>query len=151
MASRKNKTESLTDISATCVAYNLRKTSRQVTNFYQDVISGSGLQGTQFPLLYAIKLNQPISITELARVLDLDRTTLSRNLKLLEKKAYVFIGTENSDSRLRNVALTALGLQMIEKAMPLWQEAQDRIVEQFGEERWQKMLSWLNEIMTIAK
>lgn len=151
MVSNKNNTHTASDISTVCVAYNLRKVSRQLSKFYQEIISASGLQGTQFPLLYAIKRNQPITITELAQVLDLDKTTLSRNLKLLEKNDYIFIGSQRSDSRLKNVALTAQGLQALENALPLWQEAQDRIVEEFGEERWQQTLQALHELATIAK
>lgn len=150
MAPLKNAAANGADIGAVCVAYNLRKSSRLISKFYQQVISRSGLQGTQFPLLYAIRRYQPIFIGDLAKLLDLDRTTLSRNLKLLEKKGYITFGSEVSDSRFRSVELTEQGAMMLEKAMPLWQEAQERIVGKFGEQRWQEMLQLLDELSSLA-
>jgi len=133
-----------------CVAYNFRKTSRLITSFYRKTISPSGLKGNQFPLLLAIKLKQPISITELATSLELDRTTLSRNLKLLEKHGYINL-EHDSDHRVRNVQLSQNGQEKLDLALPLWQQAQDRITKQFGEERWNNLLESIHEITKIIK
>lgn len=141
------------DISAIppqCVAYNLRKTSRLITSFYRKTIAPSGLKGNQFPLLLAIQLRQPVSITELANSLGLDRTTLSRNLKLLEKQGYITL-ENNSDHRVRNVQLSQDGEERLGLALPLWQQAQDTVIEQFGEERWGTLLESLHEITEIIK
>lgn len=151
MSNDKNSPLNIAAIPSVCVAYNLRKVSRKVTNFYQEKINVSGLQGTQFPLLLAIKLNQPISITELAGILNIDRTTLSRNLKLLEKKGHIFMGAQEQDNRQRTVALTAQGLELFDTALPLWQEAQDDIVSKFGKEKWDQMLNLLTQISDIAE
>ena len=139
----------LSAISSVCVAYNLRKASRKVTKFYQEKISASGLQGTQFPLLLAIKLNQSISITELSILLDIDRTTLSRNLKILKRKDLIVINGENEDNRFRNILLTDQGLSALETALPLWQEAQNAIVAQFGEEQWTEIRASLNKMTSL--
>lgn len=151
MGNDKNSLLNIAAIPSVCVAYNLRRVSRQVTKFYQEKINVSGLQGTQFPLLLAIKLNQPISITELAGILTIDRTTLSRNLKLLEKKGNIFMGAQEQDNRQRTVALTAQGLELFDIALPLWQEAQDDIVSKFGKEKWDQMLKLLTQLSDIAE
>ncbi len=137
------------DISTICIAYNLRKLSRQINKFYNEKISQSGLQGTQFPLLLAIKQNQPITITKLADILDIDRTTLSRSLKLMEKKGYIFFGLQKGDNRLKNIALTAQGLSLIDQALPYWQEAQNEMEEIIGTKQWTEMLKKINQILKI--
>lgn len=140
----------LSEIHTQCVAYNLQKTSRLVTSFFRDTISSSGLKGNQFPLLLAIKLWQPISITELSKSLNLDRTTLSRNLKLLEKKGYISL-EQNSDHRIRNVLLSDEGEMKLKDAIPLWQKAQDKIIKEFGENEWNNLLNSLQTIANIVK
>lgn len=151
MENDKNVPQNIADIPNICVAYNLRKVSRQVTKFYQERIKVAGLEGTQFPLLLAIKLNQPISITALANILHIDRTTLSRNLKVLEKNRHIFMGYQDKDNRQKTVALTAQGLELFDTTFPLWQKAQDDIVNKFGKKKWTEMLELLDQISNIAK
>jgi DNA-binding MarR family transcriptional regulator len=150
MTDNTSKKIELSEIAAQCVAYNFRKTSRLITSFYRKTIAPSGLKGNQFPLLVALKLRQPISITELASSLELDRTTLSRNLKLLEKHDYIQLKHDN-DQRVRNVQLSQAGEEKLALALPLWQQAQDTITKQFGDEQWDTVLESLHEITKIIK
>ncbi|AGF77837.1 transcriptional regulator [Desulfocapsa sulfexigens DSM 10523] len=140
----------LSNIPAQCVAYNFQKTARVITSFYRRTIAPSGLKGNQFPLLLAIKLSQPISITELAKTLDLDRTTLSRNLKILEKNSYVSLEQSN-DHRIRNVQLSGEGEVILNLALPLWQQAQNTIVEKIGKDQWSNLLSSFHDLASIVK
>jgi len=139
---------SLSDVPKECVSYNFQKTARHLTQFYRKTISLSGLQGTQFPLLLAIKLNEPVSISSLAQLLELDRTTLSRNIKRLVEKGYVVLEREE-DLRVRNVQLTENGAETLNQALPLWEKAQNKVIEQFGKEKWEKMLQSMKELEKI--
>lgn len=140
---------SLAHIPQECVAYNFMKTARHLAAYYRKVISPSGLQGTQFPLLLVISLYEPVSITNLAKILELDRTTLSRNLKRLQSRGYINL-EKDADQRVRNVELTQDGIAVLESAVPLWEKAQDSIVLQFGEDNWNNMLKGMQAIEEIV-
>lgn len=138
----------LSDIPKECVAYNFQKTARHLIQFYRKTINPSGLQGTQFPLLLAIKLHEPVSISSLAQLLELDRTTLSRNIKRLAENGDAALEREE-DLRVRNIRLTAKGAETLNKALPLWEKAQNKIVEQFGRENWENMLQSMKKLEKI--
>ncbi|HEY9847811.1 MAG TPA: MarR family transcriptional regulator, partial [Candidatus Caenarcaniphilales bacterium] len=92
-------------ISQVCACFNLRKASRAVTQLYDKVLQPSGLLATQFTLLSAIALTGSVTITRLAQELVMDRTTLARNLKPLERQGLIQI-KPGQDQRTRIVTLT---------------------------------------------
>lgn len=101
-----------------------------------------------FRLLRRLEAAKSISITELAEIVGLDRSTLGRNLRVLRKQSLVEIGT-GKDARSRHVSLTEVGRERLQEAVPLWQKAQlefsevisadtlavlDRVIDQTGEQ-----------------
>src|SRR5215468_6052077 len=68
-----------------CACFNLRKTTRAITQFYNAILQPSGLLATQFTLLAILARDHPTPISALADALGMDRTTLSRNLKPLQR------------------------------------------------------------------
>jgi len=90
---------------ALCTNANLRKTSRAITQLYDEFLRPSGLLGTQFRLLGAVAANSSIALTPLAEALALDPTTLARNLKPLERDGLVEISI-GEDRRTRLVTIT---------------------------------------------
>ena len=109
----------------------VRRAARVVGNFYDVHLKSEGLKGTQFTLLNAIFLNPSITITQLADYLLLNRTTLNRNLKPLERQG---LGrtSHGKDQRTRVLKLTQEGRDILQRALPLWLEAQSGIVETLG-------------------
>jgi DNA-binding MarR family transcriptional regulator len=99
-----------------------------VTQLYDETLRPSGLRITQFTLLVAVALREPVPITRLADTLALDRTTLARDLKPLTERGLVEVAA-GEDRRTREVRLTRHGRDAIGRAYPLWQRAQARIVE----------------------
>mgnify|MGYP003388822835 FL=1 len=110
-----------------CTCFNVRRASRAVTQFYDDIMAPSGIKATQFTMLGAVALMGPASVTRLAEHLALDRTTLTRNLKVLASQGFVAISA-GEDRRERVVSLTDDGQAAIERATPVWHEAQDALV-----------------------
>ena len=139
----------LAEVAAGCACRNLRRTARAVTQLYDKTLRPSGLRITQFTLLVAVALSEPVPITRLADALDLDRTTLARDLKPLTEQGLVQIAA-GEDRRMRVVRLTRQGRQAIGRAYPLWQRAQARIVEGSGPDRWQAVASGLEEVAALA-
>jgi DNA-binding MarR family transcriptional regulator len=105
-----------------CACLQARRQARSLTKAYDTMLAPAGLKLTQFSTI-AVLLAGPLSITKLADALELDRTTLSRNLVPLEKKGYLNL-TESEDARERQVTLTLAGTKAAHAAYELWQQAQ---------------------------
>jgi len=140
----------LAEVAARCACRNLRRTARAVTQLYDQALRPSGLRITQYTLLVAVALSEPVPITRLADALDLDRTTLARDLKPLTERGLVQIAA-GEDRRMRRVRLTPQGRAAMERAYPLWQRAQARIVEGSGPERWRAVAGGLEEVAALAR
>ncbi len=142
----KNALQGLEDAKS-CVCFNLRATSRAVTQFYNSSLQSSGLLATQFSLLAALTADEEgAPISTLASVLGLDRTTLARNLQPLQRNRLIQIATDDHDHRIQLVTITPEGLDKLSVALPLWRQAQQHILEQFGSDRWQVLLGNLSTI-----
>ena len=134
---------------ALCTNANLRKTSRAITQLYDEFLQPSGLLGTQFRLLGAVASNGPIALAPLAEELTLDPTTLARNLKPLERDGLVVVSV-GDDRRTRMVKITENGQTALLKALPLWQESQAWVISHIGEDRWRAMLADWNELASLV-
>jgi len=138
------------EIGRTCACYKMRKAARAVTKLYEEVLRPSGLRATQFSLLMATRVMGPVTVVKLAQVMVIDRTTLTRNLQILEKQGLISI-KPGEDRREREVNLTAEGMEVLTKAIPLWEEAQNRVKKGLGEERLHNLLRDLSEMISLAK
>jgi len=105
-----------------CACSALRRASRAVTQHYERHFRGSGLRATQFTLLATLAQTGPLSISELSSKLGLERTTLSRNLRLIENKGWV-APIAHGDQRVRKMALTLKGRKKAATAFPVWKRA----------------------------
>ncbi len=128
-----------------CACFNTRKAARAVTRFYDEMLAPSGLKATQLTVLGAISISGPTRMSELADMLALDKTTLTRNLKLLEAGSLIAIAA-GADRRVRVVALTRAGADAVDRALPRWREAQRRVIKHLGEARWRRLVADLAEI-----
>ena len=132
-----------------CVCGNLRKAARMVTQIYDASLRPLGIRLTQNSLLAMISMSKDQTIIELADRMVMDRTTLTRNLRSLEKKAYIKI-IKGKDQRERRVALTYSGLRLLVKTYPYWQKVQDQIAEKMGEERLHRLFADLAGLRQIT-
>ncbi|MDR2056198.1 MAG: MarR family winged helix-turn-helix transcriptional regulator [Desulfovibrio sp.] len=118
-----------------CYCATARKSARALTALYDAALEPAGLRVTQYSLLKNVQRMGPVSLLRLGEALRLDRTTLVRNLKLLEKNAMVRFEPDAA-SRARLVSLTEKGEQSLTEATHLWLKAQTAVHESFsGEER----------------
>ena len=133
-----------------CACFNVRKTARVVTQLYDEILRPTGLRITQFALLMAARSLEPVTVTRLAKLGAMDRTTLTRNLRPLEEQGLIRIAP-GADRRERQVTLTPRGHQTLTTAFPLWQEAQARIAKGFGQERLQRLYTELADLRAISR
>ena len=132
-----------------CVCRNLRSASRAVTQLYDEMLKPGGLRATQLGVMTTIANFGSVTINRLAQMLVMDRTTLTRNLKLLEKQGLIKT-TPGEDRRTREVTLTDKGQQVLAQALPLWEKAQERVVKAFGAERWNATMADLSDLVTLV-
>ena len=109
-----------------CINYRLRRAARATARIYDDALRPIGLRNTQFTVLAAIQDRKEIAIGELADLLAVDATTLTRNLDLMAKKGWVS-NAPAEDGRMRRATLTEAGDAVLSEAWPLWKAAQDRV------------------------
>lgn len=129
-----------------CAHANLKRAVRKVTQHFDEQLVGSDLRISQFTLLVASSLLGPSPLTELAIQLDLDRTTLTRNLKPLEREGLIESLPSKTDARIRTVQITPLGEQKIAIAYPLWQKAQSKITQTIDKQAYAQLLTLLKSL-----
>jgi DNA-binding MarR family transcriptional regulator len=137
------------EIAATCAGFNLRRASRAVSQHFDHALAPTGLRMTQFTLLGALAIGGSVTINDLARVLVIDRTTLTRNLRLLRTAGHV-AATTNGTGREQRISLTEDGRETLARAVPLWRAAQDTRVERFDETRWPGLVADLDRLVEGA-
>ena len=133
-----------------CACGKLRAATRVVTQLYDEVFQPLGLRATQFSLLAAVDYMESVTITALAEFFDMDRTTMTRNLRPLEREGYLTV-TEGQDRRTREVMLTDQGREAVGKGLPLWDKAQERIVYGLGQEKFDAFLKQLEEVTALVR
>jgi DNA-binding MarR family transcriptional regulator len=114
-----------------CLAVRIRLLSRAVTGVYDVALAGHGVSIAQVNLMAALGKIGPCSPTTLGELLQLERSTISRNLNLLLKQGW--IQATSTDARgMREIALTAAGRKKIETVLPAWRAAQQQATQLLG-------------------
>lgn len=111
-----------------CHCLAARRRAREITRRYDEALRPHGLRATQFSVLAALALKGPTPLGELADVLGLERTSLTRSADRLADDGWV-ADAESADGRVRRIQLTADGRETIEAAYPAWKRVQDEIGE----------------------
>ncbi len=132
-----------------CLCTKLRRATRNVTRLYDDALAGVGVNVAQYSLLKNLaRLDQP-SITSLAEAMGLDRSTLGRNLKVLEAKGLVLL-EGGEDQRNRLVSLTPAGRNSLDQALQAWERVQQDMGQRMGPEKRAALMALLDDLEHIA-
>ena len=109
-------------------------------------MAGTGLLSTQFSMLNFIEREKNCGMADIAQCLDMDISTVTRNLAPLVSARYVAIRPSRHDKRRKEIRLTSNGKQIVQETRPLWVQAQDEIVRKIGAKRYKEMLEILRVI-----
>ena len=120
-------------MSVPCICTTLRSASRRMIAFYDETIAPVGVNIAQFSLMRSIAMVEPVTLTALARRVELDRSTVGRNVRVLEKMGLVELG-RGEDQREATVTLTEAGYKVLEAGAPLWDGAQKALDDRLGVE-----------------
>lgn len=132
-----------------CTCGKLREAARAVTLLYDNAFKSSGLLSTQLGVLHTIYNSASITISELAGELGMDRTTLTRNLSVLERDGLINMSS-GKDHRTKIVTITSKGRTSIAKAIPLWNEVQRKVKQQMGENSWRELMQNLGQFLKVT-
>lgn len=116
-------------IASSCHMQAARSRARRLTLAYEAALAPLELTGGQFSTLIAVAHADRPAISELAEHLVMDRTTMSRALRPLERRSLVELEPDPEDLRSKRVKLTPQGRKLLDQAIPLWQQVQNTIEE----------------------
>jgi DNA-binding MarR family transcriptional regulator len=131
-----------------CTSLKLRELQRVVAQLYDAEVGKSGLKTTQYSLLSHIQALGPVRPGELARVMHMDASTLTRNLRPLQDQGWVLV-SEGEDARSRSVSLTPLGLKKRQEARRHWRIAQEALNERLGPARVAALHTLIDESLAM--
>jgi DNA-binding MarR family transcriptional regulator len=115
-----------------CTCFKLRRLTRRVTAVYDRALSAAGIRVTQYSLLAHLRGLRGVPMSQLAETLDMDRTTLTRNLKPLVEAGWVEVQPSDEDARIHLVRITPSGDAQYRAALSYWRQAQDEINATIG-------------------
>lgn len=133
-----------------CICLLTRRAARSVTQLYDLVLSPVGLKATQFVLLRAISNSGQVAQWQLARDLSIAVETLTRRLATMRRLGWVELQS-GSDRREHLYRATNEGQQQLERAVPYWERAQERLREQLGEQGWKETQACLDRLAGAAE
>ena len=113
-----------------CLCFAAQRAARALARRFDEALAPQGLTSGQFSLLTSLNRPKPPSIGSIAALLVMDRTTLTANLKPLERRGLVRIEVDPDDRRARRLVLTRAGRQALRSAMPIWRRTHAEIDEQ---------------------
>ena len=118
--------EQCMDMRRQCLSFNMRRAARAVTAAYDEALTGTGLTACQLTILAQLSAGSGASLRSLAGALELEPSTLSRNLALLSRKGLVRLD-QGSDRREKSVHLTPSGERALTAGYARWREVQERL------------------------
>ncbi len=133
-----------------CLESNSRKMSRVLSAIYASGMKESQLKTSQFSLLSVIRGYGKISIGQLSKVMLMDQTTVTRNIKVLQKSALVSIVAGN-DRRVKEISLTKKGQEIHKQALPYWRTIQSKVWDKLGEEKVKQLFALIDEVIEISE
>jgi DNA-binding MarR family transcriptional regulator len=122
------------EIANECLAVRLRRLNRVVTSLYDEALRPFGLRISQLNILVVAAVQERARPADLCRQLDLDASTLSRNLHILQRRGWIEYLEDPGDARAQPFRVTVAGRELIERAHPAWSFAQQQAEQALGPE-----------------
>ena len=133
-----------------CSCQALRQAARHLSQIYDAHLASEGLRASQYSVLNSLDRLGPLSINELAKAMVMDRTTLGRALRPLERDGLLAIGA-GGDARTRSLRLTPAGKTRLTAAAVKWREAQTEFERAFGSEEAARLRTSLRRVIAATQ
>lgn len=129
---------------------NFRRTSRALTQFYEEALRSVGLRATQFTILQALSLAGEVSQGQLGEMLAMDSTSLTRTLGIMSRKGWV-AEHRGEDRRERWIRLSSAGEIKLKRVLPVWEKVQSRLRRKLGQKAWRSLLELTHQVTELVK
>lgn len=116
----------------TCLCLHVQRAARALARQFDELLRPVGLTNGQFSLMMSLNRPEPAKIGQLSTLLAMDRTTLTANLKPLERRGLVQVLVDPVDKRSRRLVLTPAGLALLAEALPIWKQAHADLDSRLG-------------------
>lgn len=130
-----------------CLCLHTQRAARAIARIFDEALRPVGLSSGQFSLLISLNRPEPPSLGSVAQLLALDRTTLTANLKPLERKGLVEVRPDEKDRRTRRLVITQQGRDLLVEAVPVWTKTHQDMEARLGEGIADRLRSDLNTLL----
>jgi DNA-binding MarR family transcriptional regulator len=132
-----------------CFCSTVRRTSRSLTQLYEDALRPLGLRATQFTILQALALTGQVSQGRLGEILAIDSTTLTRALEIMRRRGWI-TERRGKDRRERWLHLAIKGEKQFSRALPIWEKVQTNLRHRIGKQNWEKLLQLADQVTNVV-
>ena len=133
-----------------CMCGTLRRTSRALTQLYEQALRPFGLRATQLTILQVLSLTGEVSQGQLGEILAMDSTSLTRTLAIMGREGWV-TARRGKDRRERWVRLSSAGEMQLRRALPVWEKVQSRLRHRLGAQAWKNLLQLTHQVTGVVK
>lgn len=130
-------------VNRNCFGLNIQRAARVTGRKFDEAFRPLGINHWQFAMLMGLNVPSGLIISELAHLLVVDRTTITANLKPLERAGFLTIRVDEDNIRSKRIELTQKGLDVLDAALPIWADVNSEIAGAVGKEASETLLSGL--------
>jgi DNA-binding MarR family transcriptional regulator len=132
-----------------CMCSSFRRTSRALTQLYEQALRPLGLRASQFTILQVLSLAGEVSQGQLGEMLAMDSTTLTRTLEIMGRHGWIK-ERRGEDRRERWLNLDKAGKMQLDRVLPVWEKVQSRLRRQVGEQAWKELMQLTNQVTDLV-
>jgi DNA-binding MarR family transcriptional regulator len=133
-----------------CMCGSFRRTSRALTQMYEEALRPLGLRATQLTILQVLARAGDVSQGQLGEMLAMDSSSLTRTLAIMRRAGWVS-EQRGEDRRERRIRLSSAGESKLKRALPVWEKVQSRLRGKLGKRGWENLLQLTHHVTEIAK
>jgi DNA-binding MarR family transcriptional regulator len=132
-----------------CMCGSFRRTSRALTQLYEQALRPLGLRATQLTILQVLSRTGEVSQGQLGEMLAMDSTSLTRTLAIMGRQGWV-TARRGKDRRERQLRLAKAGEMRLRRALPVWEKVQSRLRRQLGGQAWNSLLQLTYQVTGLV-
>jgi DNA-binding MarR family transcriptional regulator len=133
-----------------CMCGSFRRTSRALTQLYEQALRPLGLRATQLTILQVLSLAGEVSQGQLGEMLAMDSTSLTRTLAIMGRQRWI-TARRGKDGRERWLGLSSAGEAQLRRALPVWEKVQSHLRRQVGAQAWKSLLQLTQQVTGVVK
>jgi DNA-binding MarR family transcriptional regulator len=133
-----------------CMCGSFRRTTRALTQVYDEALRPLGLRATQFTILQVLERAGEVSQRQMGEMLAMDSTSLTRTLAIMRRAGWV-AEQHGEDRRERRIRLSSAGKSKLRRALPVWEKVQSQLKGKLGKREWESLLQFTHHVTEIAK